>query len=358
MPADGQLAVTALTAQRQSEKTQDLLVAWLRAYAGACPLLFIVEDLHWADPSTIELLTRHVKAHGHGCGLTVLTFRPEFQTTWPSLAHQTQIALNRLTRKQVGEMLKKRLKRETIPEPILMRLVERSDGVPLFVEEFATLIAEAGLLEHAGRELSSAAGVLEAIPVTLQDLLAARLDRLECDPDLVQLAATIGREFSYELIASISDRPRDQIDAELAKLLRAEIVFANGSPPRCTYLFKHALIQDAAYRSLVKKRRQEFHLKIALAIEQGFPEIAATQPELLARHFTGGGQPRRAFDYWLAAGKRSQARYAAREAINSLTRGLELLAALPSAAERDALELSAAHAAGGRARAGSWLRCP
>ena len=273
--------------------------------------------------------------------LTLLTFRPDFHAPWRSLSHLTQIALNRLTRKQIGEMMRRRLKRQDIPEAIVARLVDRTDGVPLFVEEFTSLLAEAGMLDRGPQVIATESSVLETIPTTLQDLVTARLDRLASDPEFVQLAATIGREFSYELIARTTALPDHEVEAELKKLIRAEILFPKGSPPRCTYYFKHALLQDAAYRSLLRKRRQDFHLKIAESLEQYFPEVVATQPELLARHFTGACDWQRGFTYWLNAGKRSQARYAAREAINSFSRGIELLTNLPESPERDMLELQA-----------------
>ena len=341
IPMDERFQPPALTAQRQSEKTQELLLAWLRALANGQPVLFIVEDLHWIDPSTLEFLNRHITTYGQLRVLTLLTFRPDFHAPWASTSHVTQIALNRLTRKQIGEMMRRRLKRDDISEAIVMRLVDRTDGVPLFIEEFATLIAEAGMLDRANQAPTTESSVLETIPATLQDLMAARLDRLACDPEFIQLAATIGREFSYDLLARTSGLTDHDVESQLEKLLRAEIIFPKGSPPRCSYYFKHALLQDAAYRSLLRKRRQEFHLRIAESLERDFPEVATTQPELLARHFTAAADPGRGFNYWLKAGQRSQARYAVREAINSFSRGLELLTSLPETPDRDVLELQA-----------------
>jgi tetratricopeptide (TPR) repeat protein len=313
----------------------ELLLSWLRELAKRRPTLFVVEDLHWVDPTTLDLISDHVEHYESGRLLTILTFRPEFQTPWRSFPHQTQIALNRLTKRQIGDMMKRRSGRHDIPDTVVQQVAARTDGVPLFIEEFTALIIESGVLD------GSASGDLlrSLIPATLQDLLVTRLDRMASNPDVVQLAATIGREFSYPLLAAVCDLPESELQTELDKLVRAELLFRKGRVPKAQYMFKHALIQDSAYRLLLKKRRQQFHWKIATALESRFPDVKETQPGLLAHHFTEADQTELALGYWLKAGQRSQARSAVEEAIAAFQRGLQLVATLPDGAGRDVWEL-------------------
>jgi predicted ATPase len=326
-----------LTPQRLKERTVDLLIDWLRAFAGPNTLLFIVEDLHWADPSTLELLSRHAAESDAHPGLSVFTFRPEFRPPWRDPAHQTRIALNRLTKRQIGELMASRLGRD-VPPAVVTQVAARTDGVPLFVEEFAKLVQESGMLDRppTGETESKE---LRVIPATLQDLLLARLDRMDCDPEVVQLAAAIGREFDHELLAAASELKGPQLQAELDKLVEAELLFRKGRPPKCGYIFKHALIQDAAYGSLLRAKRQQFHRRIAEVLEREFSATATTRPEVLARHWTEAGETDQAIDYWLAAGRHAQAAFANAEALGHLARGLDLLETRTESPERDAKEL-------------------
>ena len=262
IPPDERCAPIELSPIRQKERTQELLLEWLREYSSVQPVLFIVEDLHWVDPTTLEFLALHVDQGLHDSVLTLLSFRPEFRTPWQSYGHMTQVALTRLTKRQIGEMIKRKTGVENIPDEIIAKLADRTDGVPLFVEEFTQMVEESGVLD-ADRQGEDIAAALSTIPVTLQDLLAARLDRMESDPDVVQLGATFGREFTYELLHAASDLDEEELQAELAKLVEAELLFQKGRPPKSSYIFKHALIQDAAYNSLLKKKRQQFHKTIA-----------------------------------------------------------------------------------------------
>ena len=269
--------------------------------------------------------------------LTLLTFRPEFTAPWRGRSEFTQIALSKLTRKQIGEMIRRRAGRAVIPDVLVNRIVERTDGVPLFVEEFTTLILESGLLDRGVSTIEST--VLNIIPPTLQDLLLARLDRMASNPDVVQIAAAVGREFPYLLLAAVCDIPEAQLTAELDKLVGAEVLFQKGRLPEARYIFKHALIQDAAYGALLKKKRQQFHQRIGFALEAKFPETARLQPEVLAHHFTEAGQTERAVRYWLAAGRRAVERSANVEATEHLSRGVSLISELPESPARDELEL-------------------
>jgi predicted ATPase len=297
-----------------------------------------VEDLHWIDPSTLEFLRRWVEEGLHDRVLTLLTFRPEFKTPWPAVAHQTSLGLNRLTRRQVVEMMEKKTGLSKIPPAVVQQVYERTGGVPLFVEEFTRMIQEAGGL--AAEDSAAGAGLGgHEIPATLQDLVMDRLDRIDCNKDVVQLGATLGREFSHEVLAAAAPLDEVTLQAELTKLVQADLLYQKGRPPRCVYTFKHALLEDAAYNSMVKGKRQQFHQRVAEALASRFPETAQTQPEVLAHHFTEAGLASQGIRYWLEAGLRSRQRSADLEAINHLTRGLELIETLAEGPERDALEL-------------------
>lgn len=328
----------ALPPQKLKERTEELLLAWLKRLVAVSPVLFIVEDLHWIDPSTIGLVERHVEQFETGRALTVLTFRPEFETPWKSKPHQTGIALNRLTKRQIGEMMRKRTHRRDIPEAILLQVIERTDGIPLFIEEFSAVILESGVLDRADAGID-AASLLNVIPATLHDLLLARLDRMSADRDVIQLAATIGREFSFELLSAVWTAPQAELQRELDKLVKAEILFQKGSGAESNYIFKHALLQDAAYRSMLTKKRQSCHHRIAEALEARFPDVVESQPALLAQHFTEAGLSDRAIEYWLRAGRRSAAASAVPEAIEQFHKGLDAVRALPESPRRDELEL-------------------
>jgi class 3 adenylate cyclase/predicted ATPase len=340
IPAEGRFARPDVSPQVLKQRAQDALLDWLRVLASRHAVLFIVEDLHWVDASSLEFLAAHVDAGFHDRVLTLLTFRPEFETPWKSKAHQTQVALNRLTKRQIAEMMASKSGIRNIPPEVVQQVVERTDGVPLFVEEFTKMVLESGALGAVedGKELS-ATFPLHAIPFTLQDLLIARLDRLQSDLKVVQTAATLGREFSLELLQAVSSLDEPALQAELAKLTDAEVLFQGGRAPRITYRFKHALIQDAAYESMLKKDRREIHGRIGLVLEESFPEIVETQPELLAQHLTEAGDSEKAIDYWLKAGQRAQGLCANQEAISHLTCGLQLLPELEESVATDVREL-------------------
>jgi serine/threonine protein kinase/predicted ATPase len=339
LPTPDRFPAPALSPVRQREETFRAMLEWLHTRAARRPVLFVVEDLHWVDASTLEFLGLFLAEGLHDRILTVLTFRPEFQTPWTAVAHQTSLALNRLTRRQAAELMRQKTG-AVVPDALVEQVYDRTSGVPLFVEEFTRMVQESGTLGQAGEVSTSTQALLaRAIPATLQDLVMARLDRLEGDRDVVQLAAALGREFSYELLAAVAAVEEPTLLAELAKLVQAEVLYAKGRPPRCQYTFKHALIEDAAYNSLVKAKRQQFHQRIAEALEARFPQTVETQPELLAHHFTEAGLAEKSVDYWLKAGRRARARSADREAIGHLTKGLAVLETLKESRERDEREL-------------------
>ena len=334
IPLEGRFAEIKWDPQRQKEKTIELLVHWLREVSCVRPVLFVVEDLHWADPTTLEFLDEFVSQGINDSILTLLTFRPEFVTPWPSMAHQTQIALNRLTRRQVSELMMIKAGSESIPQAVIDQVVSRTDGVPLFVEEFTQMVLESRSLNADPEASGSGSFRAHEIPATLQDLLTARLDRIDADIEVAQLGAVIGREFSHELISSAASLSESELRQELEKLVAAEVLFSRGRSPKTHYTFKHALIQDAAYNSLVRSRRQEFHRRVGLAMEAEFEDTVQTHPELLALHFTEAGMAEQAIEYWDRAGTRSLDLRAHREAIEHLGRGLELLKGQPETRER------------------------
>jgi predicted ATPase len=273
--------------------------------------------------------------------LTLLTYRPEFHFPWSPRLPLTQLTLNRFGRAQIEAMIFRLTGGKVLPPEVREQVVTKSDGVPLFVEEFTKSVLESGVLQETGDQYVMT-GPLSAlaIPTTLQDSLMARLDRLVTAKGLAQLGATIGRHFSSELLQAVSQLDDATLQRELGRLVEAELLYQRGLPPHTTYTFKHALIQEAAYQSLLKSTRQQYHQRIAQVLEARFPELIETQPELLAHHFTEAGLTTLAIGYWHKAGQRATQRSAHIEAMAHLTRGLELLKALPDSAERAQHELT------------------
>jgi TOMM system kinase/cyclase fusion protein len=330
-----------LTPQRQRQKTQEALVAWLLEEAERCPILAVWEDLHWADPSTLELLNLMLDQVPTARMLTLFTCRPEFRPPWATHAPVTQITLNRLGRTQVEAMIASLTGDKTLPTEIVQQVVAKTDGVPLFVEELVKMILEFGLVREEDDQyvLTGPLPPL-AIPSTLHDSLMARLDRLSTARDLVQLGAVLGREFAYELLQAVAPVDEMTLQQGLARLVEAELVYQRGLPPHSRYLFKHALIQDTAYQSLLKSTRQQYHQRVAQGLSTQFPEIAETQPEVVAYHYTEAGLSAQAIGYWQRAGQQASERSAHLEAISHLTKGLELLKTLPETLERIQQELT------------------
>jgi class 3 adenylate cyclase/predicted ATPase len=330
----------ALTPQQHKQKTLEALLALLVERAAQEPLLLIVEDLHWVDPSTLEFLSLLVDQGPMARILSLLTFRPDFSPPWTRRAHLTQVTLSRLPRQQATELLGRVAHGKALPAEVVEQVVAKTDGVPLFVEELTKMVLESGLL-HERAERYELIGPLPplAIPTTLHDSLMARLDRLATVKGLAQLGATLGREFAYDLLQAVSSWDEESLQQGLQRLVEAEFLYQQGFPPQATYRFKHALIQDAAYQSLLKSTRQQHHQHIAQVLEARFPDLCVTQPELLAQHYTEAGLLALAIPYWQRAGQRASDRSAHVEAIVHLTRGLEVLATLPDTPERAQHEL-------------------
>ena len=329
-----------VTPQRQRQKTFEVLLAILLELAERQPLLFILEDLHWTDPTTLEFIGLLIDQVPTSSILLFLTTRPEFSVPWGSRSYLAHITLNRLSPNQIGQMAVQALGGKALPVELVERLVQQTDGVPLFVEELLKAVLESGALKETnGRyELLSPLTSL-AIPATLQDSLMARLDRLVTAKAVAQYAAVIGRQFSYELLQAVSGLDDTTLQRELERLVGAELVYQRGLPPQATYVFKHALVQDAAYASLLKRTRQQYHQRIGQVLEARFPQMVKTRPELLAHHYTEAGLHKQAVDYWQQAGERAIARSAYQEAIAHLTAGVEALMTLPETTNRSQREL-------------------
>jgi class 3 adenylate cyclase/predicted ATPase len=319
-----------LSPQRQRQKTLENLVAILLELAEQQPVLFILEDLHWTDPSTLELLNLVIEQIPTTSILTVLTCRPYFQPAWHHRSYITEITVNRLSSTQVEQIVTRMTDGKTLPPEVLAQIIEKTDGVPLFVEELTKAILESGQLKAVDGhyELIGSFSTF-AIPTTLQDSLMARLDRLVTAKAVAQYAAVIGRQFAYDLLSMVSQLDDLTLQRELGRLVEAEIVYQRGVPPQAHYFFKHALIQDAAYQSLLKSTRQHYHQRIGQVLEAQFPETAAAQPELLAQHYTAADYTEQAVVYWQRAGQQASDRSAHLEAINYFTTGIALLKTLP-----------------------------
>ena len=336
LPTSADFPRLPLSPGRQREETFRALLDWLQTRAARTPLLFIVEDLHWADASTLEFLQQFLAEGLHDSILALFTSRPDFTPPWPAAASQTSLALNRLTRRQAADLMRTKAEAD-LSDTFVDQIYDRTGGVPLFVEEFTKMAQESGALKSTGTDASI--WLKRQIPATLQDLVMARLDRMGGEREIAQLAATLGRDFSYELLAAVADGDEPTLQRDLEELVRAEILYAKGRPPHGSYTFKHALLEDALYNTLVKERRQQFHRRIGQVLQAQFPQTAETRPELLAHHFTEAGLTREGTEYWLKAGLRSAERSAYHEAIGQLTNAATLLGTLEETNARDEMEL-------------------
>ena len=340
LPPNDRYRVPELSPQKRKEMTLAALSAQLDVLAARQPVFIIFEDVHWADPTSLELLTGTLEQVQRLPVLLLITARPEFTPPWPGHAHVTTVSLTRLNRRNGAALIERVTAGKTLPDEVMDQILARTDGVPLFVEELTKTVLETGLLQERddhyvlNRPLPSM-----AIPTTLHASLMARLDRLAPVREVAQIGAVVGREFSYELLSTVAGLPKEKLEEGLAELVRAELIFCRGQVPQAVYTFKHALVRDAAYSGLLKSRRAALHATIADAFEQRFPEIVEAQPETLAHHLTEAGLFEKAEAYWLQAGKKAAMRSANLEAIAHLQRGIEASGHLPDGARKDRLEL-------------------
>jgi predicted ATPase len=335
LPLSDRFPPLNLAPQRQKQQMLATVLAWLLKEAERQPVCLVMEDLHWVDPSTLELLTLLIDQVPLARFLVVLTCRPDFTPPWAVRSHVTQIALGRITPAQSERMIERVTVGKVLPAEVQKQLLEKTNGVPLFVEELTKMVLESGLVKEKDGHYELAESLPSlAIPTTLQDSLMARLDRQGVGKPVAQLGATLGREFSYGVLQAVAPLDEATLQQGLEQLVCAEILYQRGLPPQAQYVFKHALIQEAAYQSLLRSTRQQSHRQIAQVLEERFPETCEEQPELLAHHYTEAGLHAPAVVYLQRAGQRAMERSAYVEAIAYLRQGLILTAALPDTPER------------------------
>jgi len=330
LPNDGRYpSLDALTSELRRERTLQALISQTEALARQNPALMIFEDAHWADPTSLEVFGRIVDRITTLRLLLIVTFRPDFEPPWIGRAHVTALTINRLTEREIGAIIDRFVGNKPLPANIRRDIIERSDGIPLFIEEMTKAVLEAESQSAAEQTVATVSSSARAVPASLHASLMARLDRLGAAKEVAQAGAAIGREFSHEMLAAVTRLPEEELRQAATELVRSGLAFRRGTRTRPIYTFKHALVQDAAYDSLLRSRRQQLHARIATVLEENFPESAETHPELLGHHYAGAGLGDRAAAYFQRAGARALERSAYLEAISHLTRGLELLGSLP-----------------------------
>jgi class 3 adenylate cyclase/tetratricopeptide (TPR) repeat protein len=323
LPADDRHASLELTAEQRQARVLNLLVDQFIGLAAQCPLLFVLEDAHWIDPATRELMTQTLPRITEARVLMVITHRPDWQTDWARHPQVTALTLNRLSRGQ-GAEIARAAAADALPEEIVARILRRAEGVPLFIEELARSVVETS--DTFGDS---------SVPETLQASLLARLDRLGPEvKEVAQIAAVIGREFGSELLGAVAGKSREALASALERLVASHIALPTGAATRGAYMFRHALIQDAAYQSLLLSRRRQHHAEIARALESGFPEVVEGQPDLIAQHYMAAAAPEQAIPYWVKAGERALARSVYLEPLAHFEQALHIARALPETSSR------------------------
>ena len=324
LPNDGRYPVLEVPPRQRRQTTMDALVRQVEVLSRAGALLVIFEDAHWADPTSLELMGRLVSHIARHRVLMVISFRPEFAPPWSQQAHVTPLMLKRLGPGDVDVMINHIVGNNPLPAPIRQDIIERTDGIPLFVEEMTKAVLETASEAAARRITASVPPVSIAVPASLHASLMARLDRLGESKELAQIGAAIGREFSHELLLAVARKPEARLEMQLERLIRAGLLFRQGVPPDATYFFKHALVQDAAYSLLLREPRRQLHARIAETLESKFSEIAESKPVLMARHYAEAGDIEKAAAFWGKAGQRSAERSALVEATQQFKTGARL----------------------------------
>ena len=330
LPNDGRYPALDMTPEQRRQKTLEALGSQTEALSRSNTVLMIFEDAHWTDPTSLEVFSRVVDRLRNLRVLLIVTFRPEFEPPWIGQPYVTALTINRLGEREILALIEGVIGNKSLPANIRQDLIERTDGIPLFVEEMTKAVLEAEsqrAVEHLAAAVPSSA---LAVPASLQASLMARLDRLGPAKEVAHIGAAIGREFSHALLAAVVRKPEAEFVSALDRLIDAGLMFRQGTPPHATYLFKHALVQDAAYGTLLREHRRALHVRIAETLESQFADIADNQPELLAHHFTEAGLIEKAAGFWGKAGQRSLERSALVEAVEQLTRALAQIAALPA----------------------------
>ena len=346
LPNDGRYPALDLEPQQRRQKTLEALTAQVEALSRQNPLLMIFEDAHWTDPTSLETFGRVVDRVRSLPVLLIVTFRPEFEPAWIGRPYVTALTINRLAPRDIEAMIDGVVGNKFIPTSVRHDIIERTDGIPLFVEEMTKAVLEAGSEEEAQRTAATVPHTALAVPASLHASLMARLDRLGLAKEVAQIGAAIGREFSHALLAAVTHKAEAELQSALDRLMAAGLLFQQGTPPHATYLFKHALVRDAAYGTLLREPRHALHASIAETLENQFTEIAQSQPELLAHHFTQAGMTEAAIEWWRTAGQRSLARSALLEGVEQLKRALAQIATLPATPDlrREEIKLHVAFA--------------
>ena len=344
LPNDGRYPALELTPEQRRQRTLEALILQVQALTRSKPVLMIFEDAHWTDPTSLEVFGRVVDRIATLRVLLIVTFRPEFEPPWIGRPHVTALTLNRLTRREIDAIIDGVVGDEPIPMGIRQDIIERTDGIPLFVEEMTKAVLEAEDDGDAKRTAAAVSSPAPAVPASLHASLMARLDRLGPAKEVAQIGAAIGREFSHALLAAVVHKPEAELGAALDRLMAAGLLFRQGVPPHASYLFKHALVQDAAYGTLLREPRRALHARIAETLGSQFTEIAENQPELLARHCTEAGLIEKSASLWGKAGQRSIERSALVEAAEQLKRAIAQIASLPAtpALRREQIKLQIA----------------
>jgi class 3 adenylate cyclase/predicted ATPase len=344
LPNDGRYPTLEMPPQQRRQRTLEALISQVEALTRQAPVLMIFEDAHWSDPTSLEVLGRAVDRIATLRVLLIVTFRPEFEPPWIGQPHVTSLTINRLTRHDVGAMIDRVVGNKILPPNIRQDIVERTDGIPLFVEEMTKAVLEAESEGAARRTVAAVPSPASPVPASLHASLMARLDRLGAAKEVAQIGAAIGREFSHALLAAVAHWSEVDLGSAIDRLMRAGLLFRQGVPPHASYLFKHALVQDAAYGTLLREPKRTLHVRIAETLECQFAEIAEAQPEVLAHHCTQAVLIEKAAKLWGKAGQRSLERSALVEAVEQLARALEQMAAVPATAalRREQIELQVA----------------
>ncbi|UCH48900.1 MAG: AAA family ATPase [Betaproteobacteria bacterium] len=340
LPVNDKYGPLEMSPQKSREETNRVLIDMTEHAGKEQPVLLLYEDVHWADPTTLENIELAINREGIR-GLIVMTYRPEFKPPWIGQPHVIALTLGRLDAEQTEQVVTRVAGNKRLPKEIVEQITLKTDGVPLFVEELTRAVLDSSLLSDQGDHYDLI-GTLSplAIPASLSDSLMARIDRSVPVKEIAQTGACIGREFSHEVLAIVSPLSQQELNNAIEQLIDSELVFKRGSAADAVHIFKHALIQDAAYESLLKSKRAEMHARIAEALEQHFPETADTRPELLAHHYTEAGKTASAIKAWLKAGENAYTRSALKEAIAHLQKGLSVLLDQEESAERDQIELA------------------
>jgi class 3 adenylate cyclase/predicted ATPase len=340
LPLPDNYALPDVSSEAWREKTIEVMLIWLHRQTELRPVIVVVEDIHWADASTLHVITLLLDQVPTARLLLLLTFRPDFHPTWGIHSYVTHVTLSRLSSRDAGAMIDNLSRGTELPPRVREQLAERADGVPLFVEELTKTILESNMLDISPDGNISGALKEASIPATLRDSLMARLDRLNTVKLTLQIAATLGREFSFELLQAVASLTDVDLREALTQLVEREFLFQRGIPPRSSYSFKHALIQEAAYQSLLRASRRQYHLRAAEVVIARFPESAQRQPELIAEHFSLAGAPQRATTYWQLAGEQALTRYANIEAVAHFKKALIQIESLSPSHEREQQEVA------------------